>query len=187
MREATARNYELEELYGAAERSDGIRQLVRISGGIEIRPDIRRLNYGAITELRPIVLDSRPSRSSLTWRLPLDGWKMPNARDLNLPVKDDGKTPTGSEEDRKGRAGCSVLCQSVLLDPKTAADDNTRRFTGFPPPPPPPPPLRGVSMQMVVTEDSFETDHSGALQKQAEGLTKSRPSSKTLSWPASKK
>jgi hypothetical protein len=178
-REPTPRTYELVELYGVVARSDGMQRLVRISGGIELRPDVRLLNHGDVTQLRGIVLGSRPSARSLAWRLPLDGWNVPNAGDLGLP--DDGGKKL------RQKAGCSVLSQSVLLNPQMAADDNSRRFGGFGPPPQPPPPLRGVSMRMVVTEDSFEADVSGELQGQANDLIKSRPSPRTLSWPASKK
>jgi len=178
-REPTPRTYDLAELYGVVDRSDGMQRLVRISGGIELRPEVRLLNHGDVTQLRSVVLGSRPSAQSLTWRLPLEGWNVPNAGDLGLP-DDAGKK-------QKQKAGCSVLHQSVLLNPKGATDDNSRRFGGFGPPPPPPPPLRGVSMQMVVTEGSFEADGSGALQRQADALIKSRPSSGDLSWPASKK
>jgi len=201
-------HYKLQELYGIIDRSDGQEHLLRISGGIELRPQIRLLNYGDVTQLRSIVLNSRPSDRSLTWRLPLDGWNMPNAGDLGLLEEDAAKTPTRVSEGDAGKAGCSILCESVVLNSGTTRDDERRyyafgpppppppgailgddvkRFYGFGPPPPPFPPLGGVCMRMVVTEESFTDDKSGALDADRTDVIQSRPDNSSMSWKSNGK
>jgi hypothetical protein len=185
----TDTTYKLEELYGVVERSDDLLHLVRISGGIEFKPEIKYLNYGDVTPLLSIVLNSRPSPMALTWTLPLKGWKMPNTQDLNLWNVDTGHNSSQFSFKDGERNGFSVLYQSVILNPELRANDETddykfRRFSGFPPPPPPPPPLKGVSMHMIVDEGSFKHESEDKLDTLREKTLKSRPSSDSLSWPS---
>ena len=42
----TKPDYKLEEIYGVVERSDGLKHLIKISGGIEFRSEVKFLNYG---------------------------------------------------------------------------------------------------------------------------------------------
>jgi len=160
-RVATARTHKLEELFGLVERSDGLRHLVRVSGGIQLRAEVRLMNGGDVTPLRGVVLKSRPSPAALTWRIPVEGWEMPNAKDLIPP------RPGGLEPGALGapNAGCSLSFQSVILNPtRLAAGDNSRqRFAGFPSVPAPPQ-LNGVSFEMLITDDSFVRDKTGELR-----------------------
>lgn len=52
---------------------------LELEGGIEINPLVVRLQAGDVTALREAVLNSRPSRKVLTWRVPLEGWQIPGA------------------------------------------------------------------------------------------------------------
>jgi len=181
----TDKDCKLEELYGLVERSDGLRHLLRISGGIELTSEVKFLNAGNVAQLRSVVIGSRPSAGALTWPLPLADWRMPNAKDIHEPRGGVANPPSHRVA---GKKGCSVLLQSVLVDPKPL-DDNSigKRFSGFPPNPPPPPPLRGVSMRMTVAEDSFEPAQDGRLEELRGTAIETRPSSDTLSWPARRK
>jgi hypothetical protein len=181
----TARTYPLEELFGLVERTDGLRHLVRISGGIQLRAEVRFMNGGDVTPLRSVVLNSRPSPTALTWRLPLQGWKMPNAKDLRFATG----TPTASGVAAGGSAeaspGCSLSFQSVILDPARGSlgDDSRKRFFGFPPPPPPPPQLNGVSFNMLITDKNLIRDMSGELRSSKQKALESRPNKDSLAWP----
>ena len=76
----TETHYDLVELYGILGCSGGSDYLVKISGGIELRTLLTRLNEGDVGAMRHAVLGSRPSMSSLCWKVPLDGWHIPNHR-----------------------------------------------------------------------------------------------------------
>lgn len=209
----TDSHYRLQHLYGVVQYSNGQEHVIRISGGIELRPEIKLLNYGNVTQLRSIVTRSRPSDRSLVWKLPLDGWKMPNAMDIGLLKENALSKPAGNGTVSGEKPGCSILCESVMLTrdilldddderryaagppppppppppPAAVGDGLVKRFRGFGPPPPPPPALRGVSMRMVVDEDSFTEDESGALNAQYEDTIQNRPDSDSLSWKLKKK
>ncbi len=180
-------NYKLQELYGFVERTDDLHHLLRISGGIELRPQtevVELLNEGEIMQLRSVVVNSRPSPGALTWRLPLDGWRMPNTRDLKLWTVDQEGTPDGMLTGSRQGTGCSILSQSVILNPKAMAGGNAAsRFSGFAPGHAPPP-LRGVSMRMTVSDESFKPMKETEADALREDILKSRPSSDALSWPA---
>jgi len=127
----TPRSKSLEELCGVVERTDGRQHLVRVSGGIQIRPEIKYLNMGNVWELHSIVLRSRPTPKSLTWPLPLDGWRTPNAQDLDLGPSEVPKTADNPRE-RSLAAGCYVHSESVLLEPSNAAPSSSgRQFSSF--------------------------------------------------------
>ena len=180
---STKPDYKLEEIYGVVERSDGLKQLIKISGGIEFRSEVKFLNYGDVTPLRKIVIDSRPSQDELSWPLPLSGWKMPNAKDLRLLIE---KPRTWAVQflSRKNEGnGCFVSFQSVIINPTIKIDNDSKKFYGFSPLIPPPP-LKGVSMRMVVDEESFKSDPEGQMENLREKILKSRPSSGSLSWPS---
>ncbi len=59
------------------ECSGGRTLKLRFTGGIELNPIVLRLRAGDVTALREAVLQSRPSRNTLSWRVPLEGWCIP--------------------------------------------------------------------------------------------------------------
>ncbi|OHB67578.1 MAG: hypothetical protein A2Y77_10000 [Planctomycetes bacterium RBG_13_62_9] len=174
----------LMELYGLVDRSDGLQHLVRISGGIELHSEIRWLNDGDVSPLRRIVVDSRPSDHALAWPLPLAGWNMPNGRDLAATVMGGERDPGRRNSHRtQGAGGCSVLTQSILLNPHlNAGGASVTRFSGFPAAPSAPPPLRGVSMEAIIKEGSFIRDASGHLNSERNEIIRNRPGDSRLSW-----
>ncbi|MBU0717089.1 MAG: hypothetical protein KJ749_02480, partial [Planctomycetes bacterium] len=187
----TPEEHEQVDLIGIAEECNGSRQLLRISGGIRFETQLKWLNDGDVATLRAIVLETRPAPSDLSWKLPLDGWHMPNAGDLKLEDDHppDLATKGGTSETTSGE-GFTVTVQSVVLAPEGPAldDDVRKRFVGFfPPPPPPPQPVTcpgGVSMRMIVSGDSFVPSSDPGLDESRKKILTSRPSADALSWPA---
>jgi len=178
----TPQTYKLEELYGLIRRSDGLHHLVRVSGGIDFRAEIKWLNDGDFTPLRDIVLKTRPSPDALTWSLPLEDWRVQNARDLDSS----SLAPVPSTVDAaRGRAGCSVVCQSYLIDPKASGSGEV--FTGFTLPSAVLPPLKGVSMHMKLDNESFRSDGTEELERLRKELLEARPSPDSSDWPAAGK
>jgi hypothetical protein len=178
----TPDTYSSEELVGIVERSDGLKQLFQISGGIDYKTEIKWLNYGDFSPLRDIVINSRPSPDALTWVLPLDGWKMQNAFDLDLhTVKNEESQPVHTNSN----SGCSFVTQSVVLDPGYSGTGPV--FQGFQGPDQVLPALNGVSMEMVVDNKSFQQDESGELEKTSKKILEDRPDKNTLSWPSKNK
>jgi len=182
VQQKTATTYKLEELYGIFDRADRTRQLIRLSGGIELRTQIKLMNYGDETPLRSIVIDSRPSPDTLCWHPPLAGWRMPNAEQpVAAEAEDVPSGSTSSSEGSTSNRGCSVLCQAVLLDP-VGQSGGRRVFSGFPPPPSPLPPLKGVSMRMDIDARSFQKDSAGAIAHLRDNALESRPSPDSPVW-----
>ncbi|MCY2989660.1 MAG: hypothetical protein NTY19_17550 [Planctomycetota bacterium] len=74
----TPQAYAWTSLYGAGllEKANGEKQkyLVRISGGLQIKPEIVLLDVGDVTPLRKLVLGSRPRLDTACWDLPLQIW-----------------------------------------------------------------------------------------------------------------
>jgi len=179
----TESTYRLEELFGVVERSDGLYHLVKISGGIEFRPEIKKLNYGLFKELRSIVLNSRPSSKAMAWALPLKGWQMPNSQDIDLFTD---KSAQGTDKNILGtppKNGFSLSCQSITLNPNlTVEQGNVRRFTGFPSLAFSPSPLKGVSMKMIVNNEAFKREPDNKLKELGEKILKSRPPSGAIGW-----
>ncbi|MGA2138164.1 MAG: hypothetical protein ABSH14_04805 [Verrucomicrobiia bacterium] len=192
--------YEMIDLRYGMERSDGRLEAIRISGGIEFKTQVKWLNDGDLSALRKIVLTARPNRDALIWRLPLSGWKMPNADNLDSTIgaQTMETTASGSDGDT-GEPGCSVSVQRFLLQSVDQSDNGShRKFSGFPPPPPPPPlpavlPRAeyradgGVTLDMHVEETSFQKDSTGELDRIKEKARESRPDSNALSWPLDRK
>lgn len=184
----TERQYPLQQRFGQVQRSDRLRHMVSISGGIEFVRDeiaeaVENLGYGVLTELRTLVLRSRPAANALCWRVPLEGWSMPNADDLRLPAQGNWNDVCWRSA-AGGGSGCSLLSQSVTLAadrPGSALAGEA--FHGFSSPIAVPP-LKGVSMRMDVTEDSFRQASDGSLQALQESLQQARHGGDSLSWPA---
>jgi hypothetical protein len=181
----TKQFHKIEELIGVVDRADNLRELIRVSGGIELRPQVRLLNYGNLTVLRSIVIDSRPSSDALVWTLPLQGWRMPNTQDLSLWAKS-GQSKTLREPAAASLPGCALSCQSVVLDPRAYTGESYGQgFVGFGSVPSPEP-LKGIDMRMHISEDSFRSAEGDALDRLRKRILESRPSSEALNWPADK-
>ena len=180
----TSSNHELVDLFGTADISDGSHQLIRISGGIRFETELKWLNDGDVAPLREIVLETRPEPHALSWPLPLEGWRMPNATDL--PPKDQARglvTREGGSQMTSVK-GCTFNIQSVVLAPESSLIENVRkRFSGFPPLPPSAPPLKGVSMRMEVDSGSYREDDSGRLNGLREKLLHDREQKDDATWP----
>ena len=182
----TPQTYPMTVLFGFPHRSDGVKQVVRLSGGLSFASDIQWLNDGDITPLRKIVQQSRPKADSLTWALPLNGWNMPNAQDLDLP----------KNRLVQSTPGFVSTVQSFILNPgatsagsassvpATALQRRFDPFGNFPAPskPVPAPPLSfdyqdrlgGVSMQMP-DDGKTTTDHSGSMAIKRNQILQNRP------------
>jgi hypothetical protein len=87
------------------ERPGKVRVLT-IDGGIELKALMLDLNDGSITALRDIVTKSRPSRTPLTWRVPLEGWQLPG-----FPTPAPGITSEIGGPESKGKIGCTLTTQ----------------------------------------------------------------------------
>jgi hypothetical protein len=135
----TRRDYPLEEITGVAERSDGGIDLIYVSGGIALRPEIRILNGGSVVGLRKLVLGSRPSPRALAWEPPLAGWRMPNAKELLVSPEGSDAAPAAGAA--PAPPGCFLSAQSVTLRP---AAGGGAAFHGFSAPHLQPEPLGGM-------------------------------------------
>lgn len=188
----TPRQYELHQAIGAFHRADGREHLVQLSGGVELKASIDRLNRLDVGPLPDIVARSRPSAGALSWRVPLAGWQLPSDRHFQGPGAGQGAEPAA--------LGCSVVTQSYLVDvprPRDQGGDVSRKFFGFPPPPPPPfgaagaagPPARlarsleeyksrsGVVLQVAPRGKAAD------LKRERDRINASRPSDDALTWP----
>lgn len=172
----TTRYYRLEEVCGSARRSDGCRHLIRLSGGVTLRPEIQFLNAGDYSPLVKLVHDARPSDHSLKWAVDLPGWRMPNTADLFKDVT----SPALYEP--KAPGGCFLTTQQVLLGGLSGAATGLGVFSGFAPINPPTADLRGVSLQILIPEDGFHPDRDGAAGRLREAILGRRPPSGALDW-----
>jgi hypothetical protein len=163
---ATRRDVPLRVVVGLVERSDRLRHLIRLSGGIDLRTAVQLLNYGDLGPLKDIVLACRPSLDALSWSLAVTDWTMPNSADLNTSVQ---AVPSHAWEDRT--CGCFLSCQSVVLARAGEGPAGQPAFEGFPAVVCPAP-LRGVSMRMEVTDGSFRPAVGDALQRVRQDVLK---------------
>jgi hypothetical protein len=114
------------EQYCVVERSDGATQAVCLSGGIELRPEIKWLNEGDVSQLRKAVLHSRPGAQTLTWKLDLAGWNMPNCEAFQRPQTSPSNPP------RAAAPGFTLRMQTYTLNPPGVSPLRTQpRFNGF--------------------------------------------------------
>lgn len=185
---------DLTDLCCLIEKSDGSVHAVRISGGVELRPEIRRLNGGRVEMLQKIVIESRPTPDALTWQLDLSGWNMLNAHDLENVKKKLTTRPVSRWAPR--RTGSTLFEQSVVLAPpgKQGAP-GMGRFDGFDSLPVNgtfvnPAPVRGVrelggvSMRMEISEESFIRRPDGKLKSLRDSILKGSSSADALDRPA---
>ncbi len=63
---------------------NGENRQMTINGGIELRPLLVDLNAGVVTALRDIVIKSRPEGNPLIWKLPLEGWQLPEDSKIDI-------------------------------------------------------------------------------------------------------
>jgi hypothetical protein len=65
-------------------------KMLEIDGGVQLKALVLRLQDGDITALRDAVLLSRPQGQVLTWRVPLEGWRLPGTPETHssqsLPI-----------------------------------------------------------------------------------------------------
>lgn len=183
-----------------ASRSDGKTHVIQISGGIELKVILERLNAGDVTALRQAVIGSRPESSSLVWSIPLEGWL--------LFDKDNDKENKGNIKERindsiakeERTVGCVISSHSFTLHQTESDSSLSKRFSGFPPFQPPPPfPLSspnieyrstlpsGVDMKMNIKDDHFESDETGNLKKLREKALGKRKSRNSLIWSLDEK
>ncbi len=53
--------------------------VLQMSGGVELKALVLRLEDGDVTALKEAVLKSRPGPHALAWRVPLEGWHIPGS------------------------------------------------------------------------------------------------------------
>ncbi len=180
----TPQNYPMTVQFGLPRRQDGVVQVIRLSGGVSFPAEIEWLNGGDISPLRDIVAKTRPRADSLAWPLPLQGWNMPNAQDLELPhISAPLPRPPGfvtTVQSFTLSSTANTLANSVIkpslfqamggfpAQAFTPAAINPLRFevqTN----------LGGVSMAMPDDDLSSVTDHTGGLLLQRNQALQLRP------------
>jgi hypothetical protein len=195
---ATRKDFPILSTKGLFNRSDEKDLAICLSGGIQLSTIVEELNEGDLASLRDPVILSRPGPRTLSWSIPIEGWRFPN--DVALGGDAFRWPPIPART-----IGCSVFTQSYLIQrqtrlnlpgappipkvPAPAAGPGPTVFRGFRPTPPSPrafsgvPSPGGVSMEMKLDDEDFEADRSGSLEKQRKDALKGRPAGK-LSWPA---
>jgi hypothetical protein len=193
----TRPDYDYIQVVGIVDRDDGAKHLINISGGVRFEAELKWLNDGDVTPLRDIVIKTRPDPSALTWRLPIDSWKMPNAQDLEPQLVN---PRTGDKHSESANTGCMIFTQSVRLSaPMEGGMIPQASFSGFLSPKatvlaPAAPKvdyvrdLGGVDMAIEVKDDSIIKGPSEKTEELRKKILKSRPGKESLIWsPKSKK
>ena len=83
----TFKEYDLLKQQVEEKDNSGRVKHIELNGGIELQVMTIRLQAGDVTALKESVLQSRPNKNSLSWKIPIDDWKIPDA----LPVSEKGK------------------------------------------------------------------------------------------------
>jgi hypothetical protein len=150
----TPKTYNLIEILGVFQQSDGTDYVVKISGGIELKAIMTSLNGGDVAPLKDAVIKSRPDPTSLFWRLPIRGWQL-NKEDQQKSALEQNAASMKTEHSASSpdRIGCSITTQSYLLGTVTVGDKEYRKgFTGFSPlSPSAPPAVVGPAIKYVKT------------------------------------
>ena len=148
----TPKTYPLIKRTTALSRSDGKTSLVQLSGGIKPSVELEFLNAGNVSYLKKFVLESRPEKHSLFWRVPIDGWEMPNAK--GIPATRE-KTAMAQQDERP--TGFSVsISKSVVFDQSSNPSRTIGTFDAFPSTRPfAPVETAGVEMNMVIDSIAF--------------------------------
>ena len=128
----TDKHYDLIELCGILRCSDGSDYLVKISGGIELRTLLTRLNGGDVDAMRQMVLGSRPSQRSLYWVLPLAHWRIPNEQYCQEQYETEKTTADWPPEIEEKKVGFSLHVEAFQLAPAGGKDIGPANlFVGF--------------------------------------------------------
>ncbi len=112
----TPADYPLLERKEAVRTAAGERALA-VEGGVEVRALALRLQDGDVTALREAVLKSRPDPRALTWRVPIQGWRVTGGAGSEAT----GGAPTGKT---------STVTDDGAADPGTSV---SRRLTDVTP------------------------------------------------------
>jgi hypothetical protein len=146
----TIKEFDMIKECALIQRNDGIISMVTISGGIRPSIDLEWLNAGDVSYLKKFVLDSRPEKSTLFWKLPINKWEMPNSY---------GIIEKSCESNDHKNIGCSVNISIVgLYDLKTSNSQfKGKRFSLIQPPFIISEPVMtdGVDMKMRIDTTSF--------------------------------
>ncbi len=92
--------------------AEGRYKAVELSGGVRLSARAIRLRSGAIGAFRDATLESRPGDNSLLWRVPLDGWKIPDALRATKPTKSDSPAQPRDH----GGQGTFIEAQARLIE-----------------------------------------------------------------------
>ena len=184
----TPKEVEFFQVFGMLERSDKRPHFIQISGGVKFEMELKWLNYGDVTPLKKIILETRPSPNAVSWQIPLEQWEMPNSSD----IKDILTQINKSDFSKIDNVGMVVFVQSLSLSgPGEKTFGHMKKFSGFSPPPPPAPStlstprieyFSGVSMKMDVNEKSFEKNNSDDLKSLRDRTLKIKPKTDSLLW-----
>ena len=122
----TPDQYRLVERVGEFRNGDQVEALVQLSGGVELEAILLALEDGDVSALKLAVISSRPSERSLSWRIPLDSWEMPN----DHPPYRESRTSPGRETGAQPREiGFGLSVRRVVFG--APGEEATRRFEGF--------------------------------------------------------
>jgi len=132
-RKNTPQTYRLISRVGEFRTKEKVASLVELSGGIELEAILLALEDGDVSALRTAVVESRPSPNTLSWRIPLDTWTMPN--DISTETVSASENSPLQESGTSKKLGFGLTVQRYVFDEKPS----TKKFNGFPIPPPMPP------------------------------------------------
>jgi hypothetical protein len=86
---------------------------LRMSGGVELKALMIRLQDGDATALRDAVLRTRPDAAALTWPLPISRWQIASDAGTDSEKEDDQSPPPGTF----GKLGSTINYQIVRPNP----------------------------------------------------------------------
>ncbi len=143
----TPKDFDLIKMYAVMTLADGKKKLIHLSGGVQTSIDLQWLNAGDVSYLEKFVLQSRPSKNSLFWRIPVDNWQMPNSNgmEVNKHVETTGKAN-----------GCSIYSYEEIANKyKNAGGNNVLPSQGLIQAADAIP-TKGVQMKMKIDTSSFK-------------------------------
>ena len=136
-------------------------KFIELNGGIELDVMVIRLQYGDVTALKEIVLQSRPDTTSVAWEVPLDGWEIPNA----LPVPNDRSSKKTQKAKTKNNKGCYI--EAIVRDVDVYIDSKEKN-------------PGGIYMDVQINSDSFVNETGD--DELSKMLEKSRTKKNSISW-----
>jgi hypothetical protein len=163
----TPKHYQLRVQRAEYADRQGRPSFVEVSGGIELKAILLRLQAGEVTALRDVVLQSRPSGGSLTWPVPIDEWQIPWASAF-LPR---AASPGTQGRSASPPSGAFFSTRSGLQD--APAPESERRYYA------PPPPFRPEPLKVISVPDlgSGKASDLPRLPRPSDTPTPSPPSS----------